>query len=108
MIMAVAANFYAASNDFSRVGWVLTNMDKLGIPRTWLFMLGALKTAGAVGLLFGLAIPGLGIAAAGGLVLFFLGAIAFTLRARWCSHLPFPTAWLLLSVGTLLLRLTLP
>lgn len=103
-LLAAAANVYAASNDFRRVGWVLDNMDKLGIPRSWLFTLGALKTAGAVGLLVGLAIPGVEIVAAACLFLFFLGAIASTLRVHWYSHLPFPATWLLLAVGTLVLR----
>jgi hypothetical protein len=103
-LLAAAANVYAASNDFRRVGWVLDNMDKLGIPRSWLFTLGALKTAGAVGLLVGLAIPGVGIVAAACLFLFFLGAIASTLRVHWYSHLPFPATWLLLAVGALVLR----
>jgi hypothetical protein len=105
--LAAAANAYAASNDFRRVSWVLANMDKLSIPRSWLFTLGALKTSGAVGLLVGVAIPGVGIVAAAGLVLFFLGAIASTLRVRWYSHLPFPATWLLLAVGALVLRVIL-
>ena len=107
-LLAAAANFYAASNDFRRVPWVLANMDKLGIPRSWLFTLGALKTAGAVGLLVGLVIPGAGIVAVSGLVLFFFSAIASTLRMHWYSHLPFPAIWLLLAVGALMLRVTLP
>lgn len=107
-ILTAAANFYAASNDFRRVPWVLANMDKLGIPRSWLFTLGALKTAGAVGLLAGLLIPGAGTVAAAGLVLFFFGAIASTLRVHWYSHLPFPALWLLLAFGALILRVTLP
>lgn len=106
--LAAAANLYAASNDFRRVGWVLENMDRLGISRTWLPTLGVLKAAGAVGLLVGIAMPSLGIAAASGLVLFFLGAIASTFRVRWYSHLPFPATWLLLAAGALILRVTLP
>jgi hypothetical protein len=45
-------------------------------------MLGALKLAGAAGLLVGLAgLPAIGIAAATGLVLYFIGAVIAHLRA---------------------------
>lgn len=107
-LLAAAANFYAASNDFRRVGWVLANMDRLGIPRNRLLALGVLKSAGAAGLLLGFAFPVLGIAAAAGLVLFFLAALAFTLRVRWYAHLPIPALWLLLAAGSLFLRLNVP
>lgn len=106
-ILAAAANLYAASNDFRRVDWVLANMARLGIPRSQLLTLGFLKTAGGVGLLFGFIVPPIGIAAGIGLVLFFLAAIAFTLRAQWYSHLPIPAVWLALAGGSLLLRLAL-
>lgn len=105
-ILAVAANLYAATNDFRRLEWVLANMNRLGIPSSYLSTLGALKTAGALGLLAGFALPSAGIAAGIGLVLFFVGAIVFTLRARWYSHLPYPALWLLLAVGSLVLRVT--
>jgi hypothetical protein len=44
--------------------------------------LGALLAAGALGLLAGLAVPVLGTLAAGGLVLYFLGALGAHLRVR--------------------------
>lgn len=103
-ILTAAANLYAASNDFRRVGWILASMDRLGLPYSQLFLLGALKAAGAVGLLAGLFIPAVGIAASAGLVLFFLAAIAFALRVRWYSHLPFPALWLLFAAAALVLR----
>ncbi|MFI5774140.1 DoxX family protein [Streptomyces sp. NPDC051658] len=61
---------------------------KLG---TWLPMLATLKAAGAVGLAVGLlGFRVIGIAAAIGLVLFFIGAMAAHLRARVFTILPFP------------------
>jgi hypothetical protein len=45
-------------------------------------MLGTLKAAGALGLLIGIRVPLIGIAAAVGLVLFFVGAIVTHLRAH--------------------------
>lgn len=67
--------------------------------------LGVAKAAGAVGLLVGIAVPTIGVAAAVGLVLYFVGAIVTVLRARWPAHLPYPTAFLALAVGALVLRL---
>jgi hypothetical protein len=64
-----------------------------------------LKAAGALGLVAGIAVPSVGIAAATGLVLYFVGAIVTVGRAGWYEHLPYPTAFLLLSVTALVLRL---
>ena len=52
------------------------------MPESWLPTLGALKAAGAVGLLAGLGVPIIGTAAATGLTLFFICAIVTHLRAR--------------------------
>jgi DoxX-like family len=103
--LAAGANIFAAINDFTRAEWVLANMTKLGIPHSWLFSLGALKAAGALGLLVGIVTPLIGVAASVGLVLFFVGAIITAVRARWYSHIPYPAGWLLLAVGSLVLRL---
>jgi DoxX-like family len=104
-IFAAAANIFAASVDFRRPQWVLDNMTKWGGQHSWLYTLGALKAAGAFGLLLGICIPVIGVAAGAGLVLFFLGALAVVIRARWYSHLLWPSTYLLLAVGSLALRL---
>lgn len=106
-VLAAAANIYAASNDFGGLDWVRANMKRLKIPQHRLPILGFLKTAGAIGLVLGIRFPIIGVAAAAGLVLFFMGAIAVTIRARWYAHLPYPLAWLALAVGSLGLRLAL-
>ncbi len=80
--MAAAANICAATNDFIRPKWLLGNMSKLGVAESWLPILGALKAAGALGLLIGIAVPLIGIAAAAGLTLFFIGALITHLRAH--------------------------
>ncbi|MFY7066679.1 DoxX family protein [Nocardiopsis changdeensis] len=54
--------------------------DRLGVPRTWIPVLGTLLGAGALGLLAGLAVPAVGLAAAAGLVLYFVGALVAHLR----------------------------
>ena len=107
-VLTAAANTYAANVDFRRPQWVIDNMTRWGGSYSWLFPHGALKAAGALGLLVGVGVPVIGIAAGVGLVLFFVGAIAVVMRARWYSHLPWPSTYLLLAIATLELRLALP
>jgi DoxX-like family len=66
-------------------------------------MLGTLKLAGALGLLVGLGLPVIGIAAATGLVLYFIGAVIAHLRARVLYNIAFPGAYLGLSAASLVL-----
>jgi hypothetical protein len=67
-------------------------------------MLGTLKLAGAAGLLVGLVgPPAIGIAAATGLVLYFIGAVIAHLRARVLCNIAFPGAYVGLSAASLLL-----
>lgn len=90
--------------DFVPAGFVLANSDKVHVPRSWLPMLGMLKLAGAAGLLVGLVgLPAIGIAAAGGLVLYFIGAVCAHLRAGVLYNIAFPGAYLGLSAASLLL-----
>lgn len=102
-VAAVAANVYAATADFIGPEWLVDNMTRLRVPQTWMFPLGALKAAGALGLLVGIWVPAIGVAAAVGLVLFFAGAIATVVRARWFAHY-YPAVWLALAAGSLALR----
>ncbi|WP_144120176.1 DoxX family protein [Catellatospora sichuanensis] len=53
----------------------------LGVPPLLDRIVGGLAIAGAVGLLIGLAVGPVGIAAAGGLVLLMIGALGYHLRA---------------------------
>jgi uncharacterized membrane protein YkgB len=103
-VLAASANIWAATNDFRRLEWITANLDRLKVPRSWTPVLGILKVLGGVGLLVGFAAPWAGVAAAIGLVLFFIGACVFTVRVRWYQHLAFPTVWLVLAAGSLILR----
>jgi DoxX-like family len=90
--------------DFIPAGFVLANSAKVHVPRSWLPMLGALKLAGAAGLLVGLVgPPAIGIAAATGLVLYFIGAVTAHLRACVLYNIAFPGAYLGLSAASLVL-----
>jgi hypothetical protein len=105
-ILTAAATAAVAVADFLRADWVLANMAKVGVPRSWLFPLGALKAAGALGLLVGIRVPVLGVAASTGLVLFFAGALATHLRAHAAAvSYAYPGAFLLLAFGSLVPRL---
>jgi DoxX-like family len=86
-VFTAAANTYAAIVDFRRPQWVLNNMSKWGGSHSWLFTLDALKAAGVLGLLAGIGVPLIGVAAAVGLVSFFVGAIAVR-RACWLVFAP--------------------
>lgn len=98
-VLAAAANFYAGTCDFTRPLWLLANMKRLKVEERWLPTLGVLKLLGGFGLLAGIAVPQIGVAAAAGLVLYFVGAMITVLRVGWYANLPFPLTWLALNVG---------
>jgi len=105
-LLAAAANIYAAASDFTRPAWLLNNMKKLGVPTSWLPILGVLKAAGAIGLLCGLAVPLIGVASGVGLTLFFIGAVITHLRAgdRSLGN-GVPVLFLLAALAALILRI---
>ncbi len=70
-----AAVIYLIGHDYPKA-----QADKKRIPRSWVPVLGALLAAGTVGLLAGFAVPLVGQLAAGGLVLYFVGALIAHLR----------------------------
>jgi DoxX-like family len=103
----IAANAVAAIADFARAKQVLANAAELRIPESWIPRLGALKAAGAAGLLLGLlGVRFVGVAAGIGLVLFFIGAIAAHVRARAYHNMAFPAGFLVLAIASLILSLT--
>ncbi|MFB6813936.1 DoxX family protein [Streptomyces sp. NPDC056347] len=67
---------------FTRNPQVVGNMTKVRVPDSWMPWLATAKTAGALGLLAGLVVAPLGIAAAAGLVLYFAGAVITHLRVK--------------------------
>ncbi|HEX9999864.1 MAG TPA: DoxX family protein [Actinoplanes sp.] len=71
----IAAVTYLMGHDYPK-----TQADMKRIPRSWLPVLGLLLAAGSAGLLAGFAVPILGTVAAGGLVLYFVGALVAHLR----------------------------
>ncbi|PXX70733.1 DoxX-like protein [Nocardia tenerifensis] len=102
-VAAAAAMLVASGIDVFRAQWVRDNMSAYGLPEWTLYPLAVVKAAGAAGLLAGLAVAPLGLAAAICLVLYFLGAIATILRARAYGDLGYPMPYLVLAAGSLAL-----
>ena len=109
VVVAITAlvNVAIAIADYARADFVLANSAEVGVPPSWLPFLATAKLAGAAGLVLGLvAAPGLGVAAAVGLVAFYVGAVAAHLRARVFHNLAFPGLYLALATASLVLALT--
>jgi hypothetical protein len=81
VLVAVAANSFSAVADFLRLDRIRVGMERVGVPTRIMPWLGIPKAVAVAGLLAGLAVPWLAVAAAAGLVLFFLLAIGTHLRA---------------------------
>jgi hypothetical protein len=78
----------------------------VGVPLRLFPVLAALELAGAAGILIGLWLEPLGIAAAIGLVVYFLCAVIAHLRVNDTKGLTAPLAPLVLAIAVLVLRLT--
>lgn len=81
-ILLAAALAASTTLTLQRNPAVTSNMQKVAVPDSWLPRLAALKAAGAIGLVAGLWIAPLGIAAAIGVTLYFIGAVIAHLRAK--------------------------
>jgi hypothetical protein len=92
--------------DFVPAQFVLANSAQVGVPRSWLPRLGAVKLAGGVGLLAGLAgFAGVGVAAAVGLVMFFVGAVVAHVRAGVYYNIGFPAVYLAAATASMVMLL---
>ncbi|MFD7320828.1 DoxX family protein [Streptomyces sp. NPDC059875] len=97
----------ATPTGFARAEFVRANSAEVGVPETWIPGLGVLKTAGAAGLLLGLlGVPFIGAAAAAGLVLFFVCAVAVHIRKRVLHNIAFPGGFLALALASFGLAVT--
>ncbi|MFE0458986.1 DoxX family protein [Kitasatospora sp. NPDC058965] len=100
--LAIVANAGIAVADLAKAPFVLANSAEVRVPRSWIAPLALTKLAGAAGLALGLAGFGpIGLAAAAGLVLFFVGAVGVHLYTRVLHNLAFPLGYLALAVGAL-------
>ncbi|MGH3901395.1 MAG: DoxX family protein [Pseudonocardiaceae bacterium] len=83
---------------------VVTGITGLGVSLRWFPPLAACELAGAVGLLVGIAFASLGIAAAIGVILYFVGALIAHLRVGDKAIVP-PLMFLIIAVAALWLRI---
>ena len=79
--------------------------ETVGIPLRFLPALAALEIAGAVGILVGLWVRPIGLAAAVGLTAYFIGAVIGHLRVRDTKNLAMPLPPLVLALTVLALRM---
>lgn len=97
----VAANVFIVVADLSRAAFVLANSAEVGLRPTTLPHLAALKGAGAAGVILGfVGVTPLGLAAAIGLVLFYVGAIGAHIRKSVFHNIAFPIVYLALAVSS--------
>lgn len=94
----------SAAGKLTRQPRVVDMLATLEVPGAWLPRLAAAEIAGGVGLLVGLAVPAIGIAAAVGLVAYFVGAVITHLRARDDQFVP-PAVLALVALVALVLRI---
>jgi len=85
---------------------VVESMHSVGVTDSRIPLLAILEILGVIGLIIGIWIPWLGVAAAGGLVLYFLGAVIAHVRVRSAVKEAMPAVVILLiAVATLVLEL---
>jgi hypothetical protein len=103
-VLLALALLVSATAKLRRVPQLVEGLTGLGVPLGLFPFLAACEIAGAGGLVIGLWYPPLGIAAAIGLVLYFVGAVSAHLRGRDFKGLPSPAVLLAASAAALILR----
>jgi len=105
--ITVALNVSIAAADYLRAPFVLANSAEVNVPEPWVPGLATLKLAGGVGVALGVVadVPALTLAAAIGLIAFFIGAMAFHVRARVFYNIAFPGMFLAAALATAILSL---
>jgi DoxX-like family len=87
-----------------RMEQVVVPITSVGVPLDWFPWLAALELLGAAGLIIGLFVPAIGIAAATGVIIYFVGAVIAHLRAG-DSTIAAPAFLAFMAVGALVLRI---
>jgi hypothetical protein len=98
-VLCILANGIEVVAKLIRADFVLSNAAEVGLAPRWLPYLAAAEGAGVAGLVAGLlGLRPLGLAAAAGLVVFFVGAVVAHVRARVFYNIAFPAAFLVLAL----------
>jgi hypothetical protein len=106
IIVTVVAGLWVGFSAYSilaRAAFVVEPLTQYGVPQSWWTWLGIAKAAGALGLLVGPFLPAVGIAAAAGVILYFLGAVVTVLRARSYATVAYPVMYLVPAAAALAL-----
>lgn len=103
-VLAASALAFAACLNFARHEMVAAAAARVRVPESWMYPLGTVLAAGALGLLVGFAVPWIGTAAAVGVVVYFVCAVGAHLRVR-DSQFGAAAVFLLLGVAALAVRL---
>ena len=94
----------SAAGKLRKVPAVMASMSSVGVPAPRVPLLAGVEVLGAAGLLVGLAWAPLGIAAAAGVVLYFVLAVGAHARVRDLRHAPPAAVIGLLALLALVLR----
>jgi uncharacterized membrane protein len=106
-MIAIGVDGFSGVSALLHFAPIIPPMQRAGVPVSWLtFPIGTLKTLGTVGLLVGLWVPGIGLAAAAGLILFFVCAMYTHVLANDISG-QFVFAGFLLALNSATFALTL-
>ncbi|MEX2193918.1 MAG: DoxX family protein [Thermoleophilaceae bacterium] len=103
LLAAVLA--FAALRKLSHREEVVETYARVGVPEDRLDSLAVILLAGAAGLVLGLFWAPIGVAAAGGVGIYFVAAIGFHIRADDTANLPTPLVIAVLAAAALVLRL---
>ena len=83
---------------------VVESLGQCGVPSSWHPRLAVAEIAGALGMVLGLWVPALGVAAAVGVVLYFVGAVIAHVRVS-DNEVAAPIVFIVLSVIVIVLRI---
>lgn len=96
----ILANAFEVAAKTVKAQVVMQNSAEVGLSPKWIPYLAVLEGAGTAGLVLGLlGLPLVGLAAAIGLMLYFIGAVLAHIRARVLHNIAFPTVFLGLAVA---------
>ncbi|HEU5211047.1 MAG TPA: DoxX family protein [Longimicrobiales bacterium] len=104
-LLLVSLLVYAGARKLSHRGDVVASYARVGVPEERLDALAAVLFVSAAGLVAGVFIRPLGIAAAAGLVIYFLAALTAHFVHRDASNAGTPLVMLVLAAGALVLRI---
>jgi DoxX-like family len=104
-VLLAALLTFAAARKLSHRESVVQTYVRVGVPEDKLDYLAMILLAGAAGLLLGLLWAPIGVAAAIGVICYFIIAVAFHVRAHDEKNLPTPLVITLIAVAALALRL---